>query len=147
MIIHCSKEDEWQIINWEGFGRNQLCNNCGTSIGFAWSKLSNTTKNLSHDQSVYGHDCNQPPPKHNSTGQLEEIFLSLFGYLMTIFQPYLLFCIERKDAHVDDERKWTQSLCYDIPVSVYGKMVIKPSRWSICWMQIKKMCHGQLNKT
>jgi len=45
------------------------------------------------------------PPKHNSTGQLEEIFLSLFGYLMTIFQPYLLFCIERKDAHVDDERK------------------------------------------
>ena len=66
---------------------------------------------------------------------------------MTIFQPYLLFCIEWKDAHVDDEHEWTQNLCYDIPVPVYGKMVIKPSPWSVCGMQIKKMCHGQLNKT
>ena len=63
------------------------------------------------------------------------------------FQPYLLFCVEQKDAHVDDEDKWTQSLCYDIPVPIYGEMVIKSSQWSVCGMQIKKMCRGQLWKT
>ena len=61
------------------------------------------------------------------------------------FQPYFLFCIERKDVHEDDKHEWTQSLCYDIPVPIYGEIVIKPSQWSVCGMQIKQMCHVQLH--